>query len=53
MGLSIPALALGATGLILALIIVAQAAGAAVWLPVVRRVVGHFGPARPSDPRTG
>jgi hypothetical protein len=42
----IPAMAFTVPGLLLVLAILAQAGGAAAWLPVVRRLIGSFGPAR-------
>jgi hypothetical protein len=40
---AVPSLVLTVPGLLLLLAIVAQVAGAAAWLPVVRRKLGAFG----------
>ena len=41
---TVPTIALGVPGLLLVLILLAQAAGGLVWLPVVRRRIGRWGP---------
>lgn len=40
---SYPALVLGVPGLLLVAAVLAQAAGALAWVPVVRRTLGGFG----------
>ena len=40
---AVPALVLTVPGLLLLLAVIAQAAGALLWLPVVRRWLGGFG----------
>jgi hypothetical protein len=42
-GLSVPAIILGTSGLLVFLLILAQIVGAAAWLPVIRRVLGPTG----------
>jgi hypothetical protein len=40
---AVPGLLLSVPGMVLVLVIAAQAAGAVAWLPVVRRRIGGFG----------
>jgi hypothetical protein len=43
---AVPGAILTGPGLLLLILIAAQATGALAWLPVVRRKIGAFGPAR-------
>ena len=47
----VPGFIVGASSIVLLLIILLQAVGAAVWLPIVRRRIGDFSLGRPK--RTG
>jgi hypothetical protein len=49
---AVPSLVLSVPGLLLIVVIAAQVAGAAAWLPVVRRTLGVFGIGRRRDHRT-
>jgi hypothetical protein len=44
--LAVPALIVGLPALVLLLVLLAQGATAAMWLPLVRRFMGGFGPLR-------
>ena len=46
---AVPGAAFAVPGLLLIVIVMAQAAGGLVWLPVVRRRIGSWGPRRASD----
>ncbi len=48
---TVPGAILTGPGLLLLALIAAQAMGGLAWLPVVRRKIGAFGPARPRRPR--
>ncbi len=50
---AVPGAILTGPGLLLLVIIAAQAAGGLAWLPVVRRKIGGFGPARRGRPTPG
>lgn len=41
---AVPSLVLAVPGLLLVLAVMAQAAGGVLWLPVIRRRIGGFGP---------
>jgi len=43
---AVPTMAFGVPGLLLIVILLAQATGGLVWLPVVRRRIGAWGPRR-------
>jgi hypothetical protein len=45
---AVPGAAFAVPGLLLIVIVLAQAAGGLVWLPVVRRRIGSWGPRRGS-----
>jgi hypothetical protein len=40
---AVPSLVLAVPGLLLVLVVMAQAVGGVVWLPVIRRRIGGFG----------
>ncbi|MDP9482077.1 MAG: hypothetical protein M3P84_02515 [Chloroflexota bacterium] len=50
---AVPGALLGAPGLLLIVVILAQSMGAMAWLPIVRRKIGHFGMVHRLTPPRG